>query len=694
MHDDPVARLLRGKACFADDAELSDPLFVAFARSTEAAGRIEAVTTDHAMECAGVFAIHSTEDIELAGTLPVNPVLQLSRTPPFPIIAQGHVQAVGQPVAMVIADSRNAAIDGAEAIGIALVAEDMMLEPQEIASGNWHQGDVADCRAAAAHVVTTKVHHARLAPAPLEPRSISVAYDALTDTATIWTSTQTPHRARDSFATILGIDPERIRVIAQDVGGAFGMKASVYPEEVAVVWAAFRHRRSIKWTATRSEDFVAATQGRGITSSGTLTLDAAGKFTSLTAQIDAPLGQWLPNSALIPAWNAARILPSGYGIDAIDIRTSAATINLPPTGIYRGAGRPEAVALIERLVDLAAHVTGIDPIEIRKRNLVPQTAMPFTTATGQILCSGDYAAALTQLAKVSDYDALRTYQAQRRELGALVGIGISFYLEPSGSGWESATVSRDVDGKVTVASGSSAQGQQRHIAFGRIASAQLDQPLSSISVTMGDTATSPEGIGALASRSTAIGGSAVLAASRALKRRIDAGETGPISETVRYENDGQAWGYGAYLVMVSIDSETGTTTIEQATCVDDAGRLIAPEQVIGQIRGGFAQGWGEAMQEAMHHDADGQVLTGSFMDYALPRAYDLPDLHISSTQTPTPTNLLGAKGVGEAGTIGAPPAILNAVFDALAPLGVRELDMPLTPAKIWHAINAATKGSN
>ena len=325
---------------------------------------------------------------------------------------------------------------------------------------------------------------------------------------------------------------------------------------------------------------------------------------------------------------------------------------------------------------------------------MPASALPHSLPSGDILDSGYYSAALDRLRDVTNYNALIQTRDQRRYSGAITGIGLAFCLEPSGSGFESARVTLDEQGHLHISSGSSSQGHNRTRAYARIASGVLAIPPDQISVTFGDTATAPAGIGAVASRSTAIGGSAVHDACHQIKAQRDSGQNAPLHADIRYENKGQAWGYGAYLVVLDIDPDTGAITLERAVCVDDAGTIIDHASVTGQLIGGFAQGLGEALLEQIHYDETGQLLTGSFMDYAMPRATDMPPITIHNMQTPSPMNSLGAKGVGEAGTIGAPIAILNAAMDALAPLGITDLDMPLTPCKIWHALHAARKGQS
>lgn len=681
--EDP--RLLRGYGAYADDIQPPDTLHVAFLRSPIAKGRILDCDLSEALEMPGVAAGFCGADLSGTGILQVNPILPRLCETPFPILAQGTVDAVGQPVAAILADSPNRAMDAVEAILLDLDDEPMG-QSATAAAQSWTAGDCDARFAEAAHVVTVEVAHARLAPSPMEPRAITV--DISEDALTVWLSSQTPHRARSELARILSLPADTLHVMSQDVGGAFGMKASLYPEEVFAVWAAHRLGRSVKWTATRSEEFLSATHGRGLQMKGALALDAKGRFLALRAEVEAPLGRWLPNSALIPAWNAARILPGGYKIGSVEIATSARMHHTAPTGIYRGAGRPEACLLMERLVDKAARVLGCDPLEIRERNLLTAGAMPHLTPTGYSLDSGDYLAALNRLSEAAGYPGLIAQRDARRAEGQLCGVGIGFYVEPSGTGWESARVRSD--GKTAeVETGGSSQGHGRETALAQIVADELGIAPARVTVRHSDTRTCPEGIGALASRSTPIGASAVVEACQQITARRTAGETGLIEVETTYAAVAEAWGYGCYLAAMTVDRDTGTPEITAMTCVDDAGRLINPMLVEGQIAGGFAQGFGEAMMERLHYDEDGQLLTGSFMDYALPRAADLPPLSIHKMETPTPSNLLGAKGVGEAGTIGAPAALLNAAVDALAPLGITDLQMPLTPLSLWQAIQSA-----
>lgn len=679
--------LLRGAGQYCDDIALPGALRAVFLRSDVAAGAISGLDIREACNRTGVRAVHIGVDVAHLGALPINEVMPLEVAVPYAVLAQGHVTAVGQPIAAILAGSRTEALDALECIVLDVDAVDLPA-PTPIAQREWRAGDPDGALQTAAHIVEATNQHARLAPCAMEPRSIAVRPEA-GGGVTIWHSTQTPHRTRSHLAQMLGIDAGLIRVIAPDVGGAFGMKASLYPEEVYCVWAAMQLGVPVRWAASRSEEFLSATHGRGISAKGTLAIDAMGRFTAMTASVTAPVGGWLPNSGLIPAWNAARILPGPYVIDDVNITAAVQIEHRAPTGIYRGAGRPEAAALTERLVDRAARITGLDPFEIRLRNLPAKDAFPRQTATGQILDSGDYSAALHLLRTASRYDARVADITQRRQTGELVGLELAVFLEPSGEGWESARVTWGADDRVHIDSGTSAQGQARARSYVAIAAQALQIAPESVDVHYGDTETCPEGIGAVASRSTAIGGSAVLEACQRLRAARDAGAGLPLSEEVRFSTQGQAWGYGAYLVQMSIDADTGAPRIEAAICVDDAGRITDAQAVADQITGGFAQGMGEALMEAIRYDADGQLLTASFMDYALPRADDMPPISLHEMQTPSPTNPLGAKGVGEAGTIGAPAAILNAAIDALASLGITDVQMPLTSQTLWQAMSDA-----
>jgi len=743
------ARLLTGQARFAGDVVPAGCLHVAFLRSPYAAASIDEIDTGEAAAAPGVIGVFTGSDVDGLGSLPVNPLVETLRVPRFPVLARGAVMAAGEPVAAVVARSAAEALDAADLIEVdyepgqpvvlrngSVDGPDLFdaLPDNEATAQTWATGDVDAAFATAHTVVRVEIEQARLAPTSLEPRVIVAEWDDERSSMTVWLSTQTPHRARTDLAAIVDFDITRLRVIAPDVGGAFGMKASVYPEEVFAVWAAAKLRRSVRWSATRGEDLLAATHGRGAASVGELALAADGAIIGLRADITMPLGHWLPFSAVVPARNAGRILPGPYLADTIAVTARARVSNTAPVGIYRGAGRPEAALLIERLMDEAACALEIDPVELRRRNLIGRERFPYQTPTGETYDSGDYAALLDRACEIAGYDGLRAEQARRRAGGELVGIGVAIYVEPSGQGWESARLRLERDGGISAATGASAQGQGRETAYAQIVADRLSISPDCVRIIHGDTAATPDGIGALASRSTPIGGGALVLAADDIRdqgRQVAAellqctpGEIGlcnsgfgqigrtdvqvswqaiakhagnaneddrvPALEADKvFEAPGEAWGAGACVAAVGVDRETGELNIEHFIWVDDAGTVVNPMLVEGQLTGGIAQGLGEALMERIVYDDEGQLLTGSLMDYAVPRAADMPAVEFDRIETPSPLNPLGAKGVGEAGTIGTPPVILSAVLDALRPLGVTHMDMPLTSERIWQAMRDA-----
>jgi carbon-monoxide dehydrogenase large subunit len=503
---------------------------------------------------------------------------------------------------------------------------------------------------------------------------------------TVWLGTQTPSRAQADIARVLNMPTEQVRLISPDVGGAFGAKASVSPEDLLTALTAQHLQRPVQWVASRSDDFVGGMQGRGSVMQGRLHVSAEGQLEGLWARLHFTLGAWLPYSAVVPVRNAARILPGPYALTHIDIQGIATRSHAAPVNIYRGAGRPEAALLMETLIEQAARQCQLDPVDLRLRNLISAKDMPYTTPTGEVLDSGDYAMALNQACKQFGYTQARAAQIERRQAGELVGIGIALYVEPCGQGWESARVTLHEDGRVTVASGAPAQGQGHVTTFAQLAADTLGCAPSQVEVHLGNTELCPAGTGALASRSTAIGGSAIMQACRSVLARRERGEALPITAEEKFTAK-EAWSYGCVIAQMRIDVDTGTPTIERITWVDDAGHVLQPTLVHGQLIGGAAQGLGQAMMERMVYDDQGQLITGSLMDYAIPRADNMPPIHIHSMHTPSPNHLLGAKGVGEAGCIGVPAALMNAARDALSPLGEFDLQLPLTSEQIWRVLS-------
>ena len=648
------AALVTGKGRFVDDLRLPETLFMEFARSNHARGRIVSLDIGDAENMPGVVAVLKASEPGTLGHAAVNRVLPDMRILPFPILPMAEINAVGQPIAAVVATRASIATDAAELIQADIEPLPLWAEEDSIYRHEHQAGDVASAFAAAAHIVRVTVSHQRVAPVALEPRAAMAFWDEGAQMLNVWLSTQTPHRARTDLAAILNLSEKKIRVVAPDVGGAFGGKASIYPEDALVALASLQLKRPVKWRGSRTEDFLAASQGRGATVAGELALDADGKFLGLRARLDYPLGHWLPYSAAVPGKNAARCLPGPYVCANVDIVLEGRAENTAAVGIYRGAGRPEAAMLMERLADKAALALGLDPAELRCRNLIPADAFPYRMATESVLDSGDYPQLLEMAKKQAGYDEALRERDSRRADGEVCGIGIAVYTEPCGHGWESAEVRLDPDGSIVAATGSSAQGQGRVTAYAQIVADVLRTRPDKITVAHGDTATCPAGIGALASRSTPIGGSALLQAAERFREKArtcaarllqaepdhlaltesgfetaipvrraltwrdlariaqaDAEIAGEFGIGLRtpcvHEADGEAWSSGCVIAQVSIDRDTGTLTADRIVWVDDAGTIVNPMLAQGQMIGGLAQGLGEAMLERIVYDEDGQL---------------------------------------------------------------------------------------
>lgn len=684
--EDP--RLLTGRGCYVHDVSLPGMLHAVFVRSVYPRARILSMDASGAWAVEGVVAIVTGHDIAGLTLPPPNDLLQNLRAEPTPLMPTQSIRSVGQALALVLARSAEAARQAAEAVWFDCEAEpsqnDLADGAPVVASVRHHTGDAPP---AGATVVRAVQQQPRVAAMALEPRAAVVRWDEAAGQLDAWLPTQAPSRARADIARLLNLAAERVRVIAPDVGGAFGAKSSLGPEELVLAWAARAHRCALKWTATRSEEFTSGVHGRGAHLQGELALDAQGRFLHLGARLRFPVGAWLPFSAVAPARNTARILPGPYRVGGVDISAQVETSDAAAVTIYRGAGRPEATLLMERLVERAARRLGLDPLALRRRNLIEPDQMPWATPTGEVLDAGDYRAVLERAANAFGYEAERAEQARRRAAGDWVGLGTALYIEPCGQGWESARVSLLADGTVEVASGSSAQGQGHETSYATIAATALGCEPARVRVRHGDTAHCPEGVGALASRSMAIGGSAVLLAAQEAARRRAAGEALPITAEQVYTAPAEAWSYGCVMARLAIDADTGRPRVERIVWADDAGQIVSPQLAEGQLLGGLAQGLGQALFERLVYDADGQLVTGSLMDYAMPRADDMPPVELHSQHVPTNANALGAKGVGEAGCIGVPAALLNAAADALSPCGEPELDFPLTAERLWRAMS-------
>ena len=744
-------RLIQGRGRYVDDFNPPGCLSLGLLRSPYAHALITKLNVDHAHGAPGVVAVFTGADVAHLGPMPVNRIFPAMKVPPHPILASERVWALGTPVVAVVAESPYQARDAADLIEVeydpfpAVVDPEAALRPEapvlfeafgsnESFAQTWRSGDVAAAFTAAHRVARLRVVQQRLASLALEARAILAAWDPATEELTIWTSTQAPFRIRAEIAAILGIPEAKVRAIAPEVGGGFGTKTAPYREDVLVAWAAVRLGRPVKWISSRSEDLLTTNHGRGGVSEGELAVRSDGAILGLRARIVCPLGTALVNSAAVTPSNHARLLPGAYVIPACDIECRGAFTTTAPIGAYRGAGRPEAAFLIERLVDEAARELGMDPAEVRRKNFIPPDRFPYTTATGQVYDSGNYEGAMNKALALIGYAELRKRQAAARESGEIMGVGLATYVEPCGQGWESGSVRVERTGTVTAVTGSSAHGQGHETTFAQVVADFLGVEPSDVVVKHGDTQSAPQGFGTFGSRSVALGGGALAKASREVRekgRRIAAnlleaahedvvpvsggfqvvgvperrvtwkrvadaaykgqalapGDSPGLDATVFFQAPGEMWSFGCCVAVVRVKRETGAITLDRLLWVDDCGTVVNPLLVEGQLHGGLCQGVGQALLEQIVYDGQGQLLSGTLMDYAVPRAADVPVPVLDKTTTPSPRNPLGAKGAGEAGCIAVPPAIVNAVVDALAPFGVRHLDMPLTAEKVWRAIH-------
>lgn len=698
------ARLLRGQGGFVANQPLQRAAHAVFLRSPHAHARILGMELEAARAEPGVLAVLGPQDFTGLQQPRVNGLLPGMRLPQAPLMPADRVLAVGAPVALVLAETRQQAQAAADLIWVdyqdlAPVADfehggaDLYPEvPGNLAlRSETRVGSLPAGEASA----SARIELPRVAAAPMEPRAALMRWDTATQTLQAWLSTQTPSRAREDLAHALGIAPEQVQVIATDVGGAFGGKASVFAEDLLLAVAARRLQRPLRWLATRGEDLLAGTHGRASRLQGRLWLDAQCQMQALDAQLEFALGHWLPFSAAAPLRNCCRILPGPYRLPSWQVQGEGRLSHAAAVGIYRGAGRPEACILMERLVDEAARREGIDPLALRLANVWPADALPRRLASEVWLDRCDLPALLNRAAVLFDYTQRRARQRHAPQGEFLTGIGIALYVEPCGQGGESARLTALPDGRYQLATGATAQGQGRETSYAKLLAEALGCAPAQIEVLHGDTARCPAGIGALASRSTAIGGSAVLKAAEQLQQRLAEGGALPCTVELFHHTAEEAWASGCVMLELQIERATGQPHIRELVWVDDAGVLVSPELVHGQLLGGLAQGLGQALMERVVYDANGQLLTGSLMDYALPRAEDMPPrITLESLPTRSAANELGAKGVGEAGCIGLPAALLNAAHDALAPLGVRQLDFPLSAAALWRAMNSLSSSSS
>jgi len=728
------------------------------------------------MSALGVVAVLTGKDMAADGIKPMRPLWIIQSRdgksmaePPRFALARDLVRHVGEPIVAVIASTVTQAIDAAERVAVryevlpavtnaavagAGRAPQLHPEAPDNVCFRFARGDEARVRgafASAAHVVALELINNRLVGAAIEPRAILALCDGAAK-LTLYTSTQVPHHIRRLVAEQLGLAESSMRVIAPDVGGGFGYKGKLCPEEAIMTWAARRLQRPVRWTATRAESFLADNQGRDHVTRAELALDPDGHFLALRVSTRANLGAYVSTfGAAIPSAIYTSLLAGVYRTPAIFVESIGVFTNTTPTDAYRGAGRPEACYVLERLADMAARKLGIDRFEIRRRNLISRNEMPYKTPLGPTYDCGDFPKMLARVQTLAEYDKFELRRAEAARRGRLRGIGLACYVESSGIApsrfagalgaragfYESATVRVEPDGSVRAALGTHNHGQGHATTLAQILSSRLGVPVEQIEVIEGDTDQVPYGTGTFGSRTIAVGGSALhraadkiiakgkLIAAHILEvaasdielsegwfglsgtdRRIsfaavaqaayvphdfplESLEPG-LQDQAAYDPPSFAFSNGAHICELEIDPETGVIEIAGYWAVDDIGTVINPMVVCGQLHGGIAQGIGQALLERCAHDGNGQLVTGSFMDYALPRADELPCFLAECDESqPCTHNPLGAKGCGEAGAIAAPAAVVSAALDALAPLGIEDLDMPLTPEQVWRKLRNA-----
>jgi carbon-monoxide dehydrogenase large subunit len=669
-----------------------------------------------------------------------------------PPLAVGHVRFVGEPVALVVAESPAEAVDAAQLVGLDLEPLDVVVDAEAARHAGSallfpaHGSNVAnhiasradaDVLAGAEVTIRGRFVNQRLAPVPMEPEAILVVPEA--GRLLVWATSQAPFGLRAAMASSLGMAPDEIRVVVGDMGGGFGAKAGARPELIVIAAAARKLGRPVKWIETRSENMVGMTHGRAQVQEVELGATRDGRLVGLRARVVADIGAY-PGVAMILPFLTGQMASGVYAIPAIDYEADCVVTTTTPLGAYRGAGRPEAAAMVERAMDMLAVELGIDPADLRRRNLIAPERFPYTTAGGATYDSGEYERALDKVLEISAYRELRAEQARRRERGdrLQVGIGLSVYVEVTavGIGPEWGAVRIETDGTATVRCGTTSFGQGHETSLAQIAAEQLGLPLESVLVIQSDTDAVERGSGTVGSRSMQHGGSAVHQAARAVRdkardlashlleaspedivfvggavgvagvperalswadlaaaagdrKNLPEGMEPGLAADADFAGDG-SYPFGAHCAVVEVDTETGDARLVRFFAVDDCGRIINPLLAEGQVHGGIAQGIGQAMLEEVIFDDQGTPRTASMVDYLIPSIGEVPEVVTATTETPSPNNPLGAKGIGESGTIGSTPAIQNAVVDALSHLGVRHIDMPLTPERVWVAL-AATK---
>jgi len=672
-------RILRGATRYLDDIDPPGAVHVAFLRSPYAHARIGGIEVPEGLD--GVVRVITAADLEgHVGDLPVQGFEGATVSEDgHPVLAGGEVRYSGQPVAAVLAESRALAEDAAESIEVDYDALDPVLDARasEVRMSHWHRvsGDVEGMFASAVHVVSATHALPRLAPVPMEPRGAIASYDEAGDLLTVWVSAQDSHRQLAGLAAVLDRPEESIHVIVPDVGGAFGSKGAPAPETMLVAAAAMLTGCTVKWTEDREENFVASYQGRGVEAEVELALDADATMLAVRARIWADLGGYLMPTTAIPPHTTAMLMCGVYDIQVADVEVRGMRTNKVPTGPYRGAGRPEAAYFLECTVDIAARELGIDPLELRRRNLVRE--FPYRTALGWTYDSGDYARCLERAEAL--IGPVREDDAER-----VVGTGFGMYVERAGGQFESAEAELLPGGRLLVRSGSSPHGQGHDTTFAQIAADRFGVRLEDVDFRFGDSREVPRGIGTFASRSVAMGGSAVAQAVDALKAKCaEVAEAEPgLRAGARFESD-LVFSSGAYGAVVEIERATGRMRVLRLVAVDDAGVIVNPLLAEGQVIGGSAQGLGQCLVEEAVYDDEGNPTFASFVGYSLLTAAEMPEVMTEFVESPSPLNPLGAKGIGEGGAIGTPAAVANAVADALG--GIR-VDPPFSEDKLWRAL--------
>jgi carbon-monoxide dehydrogenase large subunit len=765
-------RFITGAGRYTDDVVLHGQTFGVFVRSPHAHARIRAIRTDAARQAPGVVDIVVGSELVDAkvGGLPCGWLIHSKdgkpmNEPPHPVLAHEKVRHVGDQVALVVAETylqaKDAAelvevdyeeltpvIDTASAAGIGTAVHDSVPDNVCYDWGHGNKDAVDAAFAKAAHVTTLDIVNNRLIPNAIEPRAANAQYTRHDDSYTLYVANQNPHVERLLMcAFVLGLPESKVRVIAPDVGGGFGSKIFLYPEETALVWASKRVGRPIKWTAERSESFLTDAHGRDHVTKAELALDAQGNFLALRVKTIANMGAYLSTFASsVPTILYATLLAGQYKTPAIYAEVKAVFTNTAPVDAYRGAGRPEATYVVERIVEQAAREMKMDPAKLRRQNFI--TEFPYATPVGLTYDTGNYAAHLDKAMDMADVAGFPARREASKAKGKLRGLGYSCYIEACGIApsniagalgaraglFEAGEVRVHPTGTVTVFTGSHSHGQGHATTFAQVVSDILGVPIENVEIVHGDTGRIPFGMGTYGSRSLAVGGTAIVKAvdkviakgKKIAAHLLEAADTdiefangeftvkgtdkkvpwGSVSltayvphnypldklepglnENAFYDPTNFTYPAGSYVCEVEVDPDTGQTKIERFTAVDDFGNIVNPMIVAGQVHGGLGQGLGQAMMEACTYDPQsGQLLTGSYMDYAMPRAMDLPSYDIATTVTPCTHNPLGVKGCGEAGAIGSPPAYINALTDAL---GVKDLAMPATAERIWQAVRHA-----